>query len=109
MASARRCPVGRSLGEAGRYDDLVREARRSLMQRDFDAALAQLELAVDEDDRRPEAFNLLGVVEEVRGERSEARTYWRLALVLRPGYEPAEENLLRVTVRPRPPGGLSLG
>lgn len=109
MTSARELLTVVSSTDGRRYEDLVQQARQALLHRDFKAAVADLEQAVDEDHRRPEAFNLLGIVEEIRGDRRGARAYWRMALALRPGYEPAEENLLRVTVRPRIPGGLALG
>jgi Flp pilus assembly protein TadD len=91
------------------YDRLVEVARRSIRDRDFDAAVPCIEEAIDVDDRRPEAFNLRGVVEQIRGERTEACMQWRVALVLDPRYDPARENLHLATRWPRPPGGLALG
>ena len=91
----------RRRGDPARYAELVEDARRLMLAKDFPAALARLEEAVDEDDRRPEAFNLLGVIEEIRGERSEAQVHWRIALLLAPDYEPARANLRRNAHRPR--------
>jgi Flp pilus assembly protein TadD len=97
------------MGDATLYDRLVEVARRSIRNRDFDAAVPCIEEAIDVDDRRPEAFNLRGVVEQIRGERAEACVHWRVALVLDPRYDPARENLHRATRWPRPAGGLVLG
>ena len=109
MTTARELLPVLSAMDGRRYEDVVLRARRALLHRDFAAARAELEHAVGEDDRRPEAFNLLGVIEALRGDHGRARGYWRMALALSPGYEPAEENLLRVALRPRIPGGLALG
>ena len=102
-------PSVRKRGDPGRYSLLVEEAKQRLLARDFPGALHRLEEAVDEDDRRPEAFNLLGVIEEVRGRRAEAQAHWRIALVLAPDYEPARENLRRLAQQPRLREGLALG
>lgn len=91
------------------YEELVDMARRGILERDFATARAYLEHAIDQDDRRPEAFNLLGVVEAIRGERGEAMARWRVALALAPNYEPALTNLRYATRRPRVYGALALG
>jgi len=96
-------------GDPARYGALVEQAREQVLGRDFPAALVRLEEAVDEDDRRPEAFNLFGVIAEILGERSEAQRHWRVALLLAPDYEPARENLQRLAQLPRMRGAPDLG
>jgi hypothetical protein len=96
-------------GDPARYGALVDQARGRVLARDFPSALLRLEEAVDEDDRRPDAFNLFGVIAEILGERSEAQRHWRVALLLFPDYEPASENLRRLAQLPRMRGALDLG
>jgi Flp pilus assembly protein TadD len=91
------------------YDEHVRDARARVLSHDFDSARVCLEIAVKEDGRRPEALNLLGVIEQVRGRTAEARTYWRMAVTLVPDYEPARENLRWAISNPRTRGALALG
>ena len=47
--------------------------------------------------RRPEAFNLLGVLMEIRGDRFEASKNYRAALPPDPSYAPAIKNFDRST------------
>lgn len=99
----------RRSGDPARYVALVEEARARILARDLPAALNRLEEAVDEDDQRPEAFNLLGVIEALRQEPTGAQVHWRVALVLAPTYEPARENLRCLALPPRLRGALALG
>jgi CheY-like chemotaxis protein len=85
----------RRAGVASAYDDLVRRARRRIEERDLGAAEELIRRAIDTDDGRPDAHNLEGVVEEVRGHRDAARRHWRVALDLDPAYGPARNNLHR--------------
>lgn len=100
VASASGCPE---------YDAEVAAARRRILDRDFVGAGAQLHHAASLDLRRPEAFNLLGVIEFVRGRRLDALRWWRVALLLDGSYRPSLDNLERVVRHPWPPGGLALG
>jgi lipoprotein NlpI len=78
-----------------RAPDRVDRAREEILSRAFDQARTHLDQALSEASRRAEAFNLLGVIDEVRGNASAARTSWRIALLLDPAYAPARENLDR--------------
>ncbi|HSW30120.1 MAG TPA: hypothetical protein VLH75_11605 [Longimicrobiales bacterium] len=99
----------RRSGDPARYASLVDQAKQHVLARDFPSALLRLEEAMDEDDRRPEALNLFGVIADIRGERSEAQRHWRVALLLAPDYEPAQENLRRLGQLPRMRGAPDLG
>ncbi len=81
------------------YASSVELAKRSIMDRHFDAAAEHLRKAISLDPGRAEAFNLLGAVTEIRGDRSEAQKNYRAALSLDPSYEPAIRNLERSTDR----------
>jgi DNA-binding response OmpR family regulator len=91
------------------YAERVDTARRQILERTFNVAIAQLRRTLTLDARRPEAFNLLGVLDDVRGHRIKAQRWWRMALLVDPAYAPAQHNLTRSTRRPAPPGPLSLG
>jgi len=63
----------------------------------FDAAIEHLHEAISLDPARAEAFNLLGALLEIRGDRLNALKNYRAALALDPTYEPAGKNLDRAT------------
>jgi DNA-binding response OmpR family regulator len=83
--------------KAADYATFIELAKRSIGQRLFDAAVEHVRRAVSLDPARPEAFNLLGVLMEVRHHRPEAQEHYRAALALDPTYEPARANLRRLT------------
>lgn len=83
-----------------RYAEAIALARDGMARRDLDSARRHARAGVMLDSTRPEAFNLLGVLEEVAGRRTEAQRNYRIALELAPDYAPAAENLAG-TVRPR--------
>ena len=78
---------------AGDYDAFTELARRAVARRQLDDARDYVRRAVDLDDRRPAAHNLLGVLHEMAGERLEAQNRYRRALALDPTYAPARANL----------------
>jgi len=85
--------------KAADYVTYIELAKRSIEQRLFDAAVEHVRKAISLDPGRPEAFNLLGVLMEVRHRRPEAQEHYRAALALDPTYEPARSNLHRLTHR----------
>jgi DNA-binding response OmpR family regulator len=91
------------------YDSFIELAKRSITDRYFDAAIEHLRRAISLDPGRPEAFNLLGALMEVRGDRVEAQKNYRAALSLDPSYEPAIKNLQRSTSGRWRAGGIHLG
>jgi DNA-binding response OmpR family regulator len=84
-------------------------AKRALTERRFDAAVLHLKRATGIDPERPEAFNLLGVVHELRGEQSEAMKNYRVAYHTDPVYAPAQENLHRAGSTDRGTKPISIG
>lgn len=76
---------------AGRYE----LAKRCISERRLDAAAQHLKFAIGLDPERPEAFNLLGVVHELRGEHTEAMKNYRVAYHIDASYKPADANLSR--------------
>ena len=99
----------RDRGTRERYLEHVRRARELILERRFDAAAEHLEKAIDADERRPEALNLLGVLTELRGDRAGAQRHWRVALLRDGTYQPAQRNLSRTTHVPGRGGPPDLG
>jgi DNA-binding response OmpR family regulator len=79
------------------YASLIELVKRSISGRHFEAAVEHVRKAISLDPGRPEAFNLLGALMEIQGERLEAQKNYRVALSLDPSYQPALENLQRST------------
>jgi DNA-binding response OmpR family regulator len=79
------------------YASSIELAKRCIGDRHFDAAIEHVRKAISLDPGRPEAFNLLGALMEVQGDRIEAQKNYRAALSLDPSYEPAIKNLQRST------------
>lgn len=81
--------------EASSFEDYLSLAKEEINQRNFDAAIAMLKKATGKKTEKPEPFNLLGVIYELRGNHPEAMKMYRTALSLDPTYKPADENLQR--------------
>lgn len=77
------------------YTSYIELAYRCIGDRHFDAAIEHVRKAISMDPSRPEAFNLLGALLEIREDRLEAQKNYRAALSLDPTYEPARKNLHR--------------
>ena len=91
------------------YASHIELAKKCIGDRHFDAAAEHVRKAIFIDPGRPEAFNLLGGLMEIRGDRSEAQKNYRAALSLDPSYEPAIKNLRRSTSEKwRQAGGILL-
>jgi len=92
------------------YGSSIELAKRCIGDRHFDAAIEHMRKAISLDPGRPEAFNLLGALMEIQGDRIEAQKNYRVALSLDPSYEPVIKNLQRATEgRWRQTGGIRLG
>ncbi len=92
------------------YGAFIELAKRCIGDRHFEAAVEHVRRAISLDPSRPEAFNLLGALMEIRGDRIEAQKNYRAALSLDPSYEPAIKNLQRSTdARWRQTGSILLG
>ena len=90
------------------YEEHIELAKKCIGERQFDAAQEHLRQAIAADSTKPEAFNLLGALIEIRGDWLEAQKQYRAALAPDPSYKPANENLERVVERRRE-GAISLG
>jgi DNA-binding response OmpR family regulator len=79
------------------YTSHIELAKKCIGDRHFDAAVEHVRKAIFIDPGRPEAFNLLGALMEIQGDRIEAQKNYRAALSLDPSFEPAIKNLHRST------------
>jgi DNA-binding NtrC family response regulator len=92
--------IDRDVVEQQRADDYqscLELAKRAMVRQQYEAATVHLRAAMQHEPNRPEAFNLLGMVKEVQGERREAQNNYRAALDFDPTYQPASANLARTT------------
>ena len=95
--------------KAKSYDEHVELAKRAIGQREFDAAQEHVRQAIAADATKPEAFNLLGALIEMRGDWLEALKQYRAALAVDPSYKPAHANMDRVVIRHEKGRNISLG
>ena len=91
------------------YDSLIVRAKAAINQRDFSLAENLLQKANNIKSERPEPFNLLGVLAEVRGDSGQAMKMYRAALDIDPTYKPAQENLERSSDFKSHPDDANLG
>jgi two-component system, OmpR family, alkaline phosphatase synthesis response regulator PhoP len=89
--------------KASDYAASLKLAKESIKTGHFDAAEEHLKKAMSVDSARPEAFNILGAVLEMRGNRLEAQKQYRAAISLDPTYAPARVNLERSAQMRRTP------
>jgi DNA-binding NtrC family response regulator len=75
------------------YNTHVELAKHCASKRQLIAAMEHAKKAIALDPSRPQAFNLLGAIYEIQGERHEAMNNYRVALDLDPTYQPAWQNL----------------
>lgn len=90
------------------YAGCIELARKCVNERRFEVAIEHVRRALSLDASRPEAFNFLGALLEVQGDRLEAQKNYRTALSLDPTYTPAQENLYRST-KAKPGGRVLFG
>ena len=79
------------------FESAFEQAKYHVSKRQFDPAIASVKQAIGFDPSRPEAFVLLGKLQETLGDRSEALKNYRVAIDLDPTFEPAKDNLTRAT------------
>ncbi len=80
------------------YEKLMELANKYVGQRDFTQAAEYVRKALAESPQRPEAFNFLGALMEIKREIPEAQKFYRAAISLDPTYEPARINLDRTAM-----------
>jgi FixJ family two-component response regulator len=78
------------------FDYYLRCAKRAINLRDFAAAKRDLVKALDLNPKSPSAFNLVGVMLEMREEYEQARRYYGQAIKIDKHFEPAQQNMRRI-------------
>jgi DNA-binding NtrC family response regulator len=91
------------------YEMCFELAKKRVGERDLHAAQELLRKAISLAPDRPEAFNMLGALLEVRNNISDALKHYRTALDMDPTYEPARANLDRAVTIPGRRGQILLG
>ena len=84
-------------GKSQDYGSCLELAKRCVADRHFGAAAEHVKKAISIDASRAEAFNFLGALCEVQGDKLEGQKNYRAALSLNPTYKPAQDNLSRST------------
>lgn len=82
---------------ASSFDAALEYAKGCINKGDLDGAYKYLRKAVSMEMDKPEPYNLMGVLLELRNEVTEALKMYRAALAIDPTYKPAESNLKRAT------------
>ncbi|MCK8827914.1 response regulator [Natroniella acetigena] len=95
--------------ELDSYEDYLNYAKSCINKRNVRKGEEYLQKAVALDTSKPEAFNLLGVILELKGKILEAQKKYRAALSLDPTYQPAKDNLNRTTKFNYERKGINLG
>jgi len=93
---------------AGDYVSLIELTKRNISDRGFSAARETARKAIAKDPAKPEAYNLLGALLEIKGDWLEAQKFYRAALDIDPTFKPAWANLKRTTSWNKF-GGIDLG
>ena len=90
------------------FTPCIEMAKSYILHREYDTAFRYLEKALEIDSSRPEPFNMMGVLLEIKGNIPEAQKRYRAALALDPTYKPAQQNLHRVVQYPEVSGKMVL-
>lgn len=78
------------------FDSHIVTAQRLLNLRDFGRAQKHLVRALELNDKSAEAFNLTGVLFEMKEDYDRAKKYYGQAIKLNKHYEPAQQNMRRI-------------
>jgi two-component system, OmpR family, alkaline phosphatase synthesis response regulator PhoP len=79
------------------YRSLIELTKRHISDQSFGDARETVRKAIGADPAQPEAYNLLGVLFEIKNDWLEAQKFYRAALEIDPTFKPARENLERTT------------
>jgi DNA-binding NtrC family response regulator len=82
---------------AASFNDFLNLAKAEINKRNFTKAIELLKKATSINAEKPEPFNLLGVIYELKNRQAEAMKMYRAALALEPSYKPANDNLQRAS------------
>ena len=83
------------------YQDHIRLAKGSLMERRLAAAGEHARRALALKPSKPAPFNIMGVIMQLKMQIAEAQKYYRSALALDDGFSPARKNLENLSSFPK--------
>lgn len=86
-----------NINEKGSFQNNIEEAIYAIKSSEHDLAKMYLHAAMLENDHSPEAYNLLGVISEYKGDVLLACKYYRAAYAFDPSFKPADKNLEKLT------------
>lgn len=69
------------------FEEYIEFAKLNIIEKKFDKAIEALRIAISKEPGLPDTHNLLGVIEEYKGNVDEAQKYYRAALALDPSYD----------------------
>ncbi|MGE4286727.1 MAG: response regulator [Phycisphaerae bacterium] len=84
-------------GKSQDYDSCLILAKQCVKSKHLEAAVEHAKKAISLDSSRPEAFNFLGALCDIQGDKLGAQKNYRAALSLDSAYKPAQDNLSRST------------
>ncbi|MFU8786347.1 MAG: tetratricopeptide repeat protein [Candidatus Izemoplasmataceae bacterium] len=79
------------------YDSTISQAIKYLKEKDLSEAHTLLHTAIAISDYKPEAYNLLGVYYETKGDLIKASTFYRVSYYVDQSFKPAMNNLTRLS------------
>lgn len=79
------------------YDETIEQAKTALKSKNIEHVQELLHTAISITDYRPEAYNLLGIYYEYKGNKDRSRTFYRVSYYFDQSYKPAANNLERMT------------
>ena len=91
------------------YQTLIELCKRHITDHRFDEAGTAARKAIAADPGKPEAYNILGALLEIKGDWLEAQKFYRSALDIDPTYKPARDNFDRTTQWKNKFGKIELG
>ncbi len=83
--------------EANSFEDILNLAKGEINKKNFSEAIELLKKATSTDSEKPEPFNLMGIIYELKNQQAKAMKMYRAALALDPSYRPATDNLQRAS------------
>jgi DNA-binding response OmpR family regulator len=79
------------------FQSLIELTKRHISDREFANARETARKAIAADPAKPQSYNLLGALLEIKGDGLEAQKFYRAALDIDPTFKPAWANLERIT------------
>lgn len=83
------------------YESCIQYARQLIMHKDFEKSMEYLKRALGMEPTKAEPHNLMGSLLEILGKLDEAQKHYRAAMVMEPGYIPAQTGLARINKKIR--------